>query len=122
MHPLVPAVLLRMYRFDPLDLNPESEPPHREFAEAVDRVGRHERHAVVGADDRGQAEFLECALEHMKANFSWVVDNASHVPLRGLEQQLRSDTASFYVAEGSRSEECSCSSSTSSCSSSSRRP
>ncbi len=39
MHALVPAVLFGMPGSDPLDLNPESQPPDRQPAQAVERVG-----------------------------------------------------------------------------------
>jgi hypothetical protein len=35
VHPLVPAVLFGMAWFDPLDLDPEAQPPDRQFAQAV---------------------------------------------------------------------------------------
>jgi len=63
MHPLVPTVLLRMARLDPLDLNAQSQPPHRELAQVIERRGRREGDAVVGANDARQAEFFEGALE-----------------------------------------------------------
>ena len=69
MHPLMPAVLLRMAGLDALDLNPETEPPDRQFAEPVDRMGGRERHAVVGPDHPRQPKFLEGALEHREGEF-----------------------------------------------------
>jgi hypothetical protein len=38
MHPLVPAILLRVARLDPFDLNPEAEPPHGQLAQPVERL------------------------------------------------------------------------------------
>ena len=60
----LPAVLLRVARLGPLDLDAEPEPPHREFAEPVERMTRGEGHAVVGPDRSWQTEFLKGALEH----------------------------------------------------------
>ena len=39
MHPLVPPVLLGMPGLDALELNPEPEPPHRQLAQPVERMG-----------------------------------------------------------------------------------
>ena|SRR5216684_7516869 len=64
MHAFVAAVLLRVAGLDALDLDTESEPPDRELAEAVERVGACEGNAVVGADGLRQAERLENCLEH----------------------------------------------------------
>ena len=36
MHALVPAVLLRVAGGDPFDPDPETQPPHRELAEAIE--------------------------------------------------------------------------------------
>src|SRR5437667_4221101 len=69
MHPLMPAILLRMAGLDALDLDPETEPPDGEFAEAVDRMGGRERHAVVGPNSPRQPKFLEGALEHREGEF-----------------------------------------------------
>jgi hypothetical protein len=38
MHPLVPAVLLRMARANAFDLNPEAEPPDGELTQAIERA------------------------------------------------------------------------------------
>jgi len=59
------AILLRVLPgFDALDLDTEPQPPHRELAQPVERVGTCEGNAVIDADGLGQAEFLECVLEH----------------------------------------------------------
>ena len=58
----MPAVLLRVARFDPFDLDPEAQPPHRELAEPVDRM-RRRKDAVVGANYLGQAKLFEGAFE-----------------------------------------------------------
>ena len=63
LHPLVATVLLGMAGFDPLDLNPQAEPPDRQLAHAVQRVGRGKGHAVVGWDRLRQPELLKCALK-----------------------------------------------------------
>jgi hypothetical protein len=36
VHPLVPAVLFRMARFDALDLDAQAQPPDRQLAEPVE--------------------------------------------------------------------------------------
>jgi len=64
MHPLVPPVLFRMPRFDPLDLNPQPQPPHGELAQPIERMRRREWHPVVGPDRARQAEILERPLKH----------------------------------------------------------
>src|ERR1700690_39771 len=63
MHPLVPAVLLRLAWGDALDLDPETEPPDGQLTEPVDRLGGRERDAVVGPDALRQPKLLERALE-----------------------------------------------------------
>ena len=63
------AVVLGMPRLAALDLNPETEPPHRELAEPVQRVGGRERDAVVGPNHVRESKFLEGALEDRKREF-----------------------------------------------------
>jgi len=36
MHPLVPAVLLRLAGLDAFEANPEPQPPDRELAESIE--------------------------------------------------------------------------------------
>ena len=79
MHPLVPAVLLRLALGDALDLNPEPEPPHGQFTEPVDRLGGRERDAVVGPIPCSSPNSLNVRSKTVKANRSGVVDSASHV-------------------------------------------
>ena len=55
MHPLVPAVLLRVARRDAFQLNAEAEPT------TVERVAGGERNPVVGPNHLRGAEFLEGA-------------------------------------------------------------
>jgi hypothetical protein len=55
VHALVTSVLLRVARLDPLDLNAEPQPPHRELREVEQGIGAGEGHAVVGADGAWQA-------------------------------------------------------------------
>src|ERR1700685_2631024 len=64
MHALMAAVLLRVAGLDALDLDAESEPPDRELAQPVERVGACEGDAVVGANGLWQAELLERGFEH----------------------------------------------------------
>ena len=59
MHALVAAILLRVARLDPLDLDAEAEPPDRKLGEVEQGIGTCEGNAIVGADDLGQAELLE---------------------------------------------------------------
>jgi hypothetical protein len=63
MHPLVPAVLLRMTGPNPFDGDAEPQPPYRKFRKLKKPVRRRERNAVVGADGAGQAALSEKALE-----------------------------------------------------------
>jgi hypothetical protein len=53
----------------PLDLNAEAQPPHGEFAEAVDRVGRREGHAVVGPNHLREPKVFEGALKDREGEF-----------------------------------------------------
>src|SRR5688572_6846951 len=66
MHPLVPAVLLRMTRFDPFDADAEPEPPYRQPREPVQRVAAAERESVVGANGAREAKLLEGPFEDRK--------------------------------------------------------
>ena len=77
MHALVSPVLFGMAGRDPLEPNAEAQPPDRELAEPVERMGRSEGHAVVGTNRVGQAEVLEGALEDGKGIALRVVDCAS---------------------------------------------
>ena len=63
MHPFVAAILLGMPRCDPLDLNTESQPPDREFAQAIQRVRGRNGAAIVGPDGLRQTEFFERSLK-----------------------------------------------------------
>ena len=80
MHPLVPAVLLGMAGLDALDLNAQAEPPHRQLAEAVERMRRTQtaRRCRSGSP-RGRPNSLNARSKTVKAYISLVVDNASQV-------------------------------------------
>src|ERR1043166_1345587 len=67
VHALVSAVLLRLPGLDTLERDPQAQPPHRELAQAEERGGAGEGHAVVGADRAWQAVVLESALEHAES-------------------------------------------------------
>jgi len=47
VHTFVPAVLLWMSRFDALDGDPQTQPPHGQFAQAEEGAGAGEGHTVV---------------------------------------------------------------------------
>src|SRR5437016_1027100 len=64
MHAFMAAVLLRVARFDALDLDTEPEPPDGELGEVEEGIRTGEGNAVIGADGFGQAELLENGLEH----------------------------------------------------------
>ena len=49
--------------------NPETEPPDRQLAEPVERMGGRKRHPVIGPDRARQAKFLERALEDREGEF-----------------------------------------------------
>src|SRR6187551_2455125 len=66
VHALVAAILLRMAGLDALDVDAKAQPPHRELAQAEERMGAGEGHAVVGADRERQAEVLEGTLKDGK--------------------------------------------------------
>ena len=63
MHTFVPAVLLWMSRFDALDGDPQTQPPHGQFAQAEEGAGAGEGHTVVAADGARQAIVLEGSLK-----------------------------------------------------------
>ena len=63
VHALVTPVLLRMAGGDALEADTEAQPPHGEFAEAIQGMRRRERHAVVGPDRLRPAKLLKRALE-----------------------------------------------------------
>lgn len=62
MHAFMTPGLLWVSRLDQLGRDAETDPPDREQRQAAERGGR-EGHAVVGADDPREAEFLEEAHE-----------------------------------------------------------
>ena len=49
--------------------NAQPEPPHRELAEAVERVRGGKRHPVIGPDALREAELLEGPLEDREGEF-----------------------------------------------------
>src|SRR5690349_4669916 len=63
MHPFMAAILLRPSRADPLDADPEAEPPDGELAEVEESIGRGEGDSIVRADCFRQAAFLEDPFE-----------------------------------------------------------
>ena len=63
MKALMPAVLLRMARIDPLMPDAKLDPPDRQRRQAG-RPGRSERRAVIGADHLRQTIFPKSTLEH----------------------------------------------------------
>src|SRR5437773_10201668 len=68
------------------------QPPHGELAQAEQRMGTGEGHAIVGADGFGQAEVLEHPLEY-----------AEGVELPGGRQGFAADqVATGKVADGER--------------------
>jgi len=69
MHPLMATVLLRVAGLDAFNLDAQAEPPHREFAQAVERVRGREGHAVIRANGLRQSEFLEGPLEDGEGEF-----------------------------------------------------
>ena len=60
---LMPPILLGVPGLDAFEANAESQPPHGEFAEAVERRRPGEGNAVVGANRERQPKFLEDAFE-----------------------------------------------------------
>ena len=79
MHPLVPAVLLRLARRDALDLDPQPEPPHGQFTEPVERMGGREGHAVAVRMRSGKPTAWKVRSNTVNAKVSCVVPSASHV-------------------------------------------
>jgi hypothetical protein len=62
MHPLVPPILLRLARHDPLWPDAQLDPPHRQPRQPAD-ARRRKRRAVVRTDRQRQAMLLERRLE-----------------------------------------------------------
>ena len=60
--PLVAPVLLRVPRIDPIQVNSQLQPPHRQLREPA-RARRRERRSVVGAQRAGQPIFAKRPLE-----------------------------------------------------------
>src|SRR5437867_2668423 len=46
----MPPVLLRVPRFDPFDLDPQSQPPHGQLAQPVEGMRGRKRDAVIGSN------------------------------------------------------------------------
>src|SRR6266404_1850607 len=63
MHALMPAVLLRLARINPLQPDAELDPVRRQPRQPASAVGERERAAVVGADGVRQAEFAESLVD-----------------------------------------------------------
>src|SRR5215510_5724697 len=74
MHALMPAVLLRLTRFDALELDSQTHPPDRQWAEPLDRA-RRERHTVIGANTRRQPILSK---DHFEALFCTLGLRALH--------------------------------------------
>src|ERR1700752_5501979 len=62
MKALVTPVLFRVPRSDPIELNPQLEPPHRQLGE-LRRPRRRERRAVVGAEGPRDAQLTKTPLK-----------------------------------------------------------
>src|SRR5262245_29718304 len=86
------AVLFGMARRNPFESDAEPEPPHGEFAQAIERVRRREGHAVIRAQGVRQAEVLKGALK-----------DAEGVPLlRRRERFTGQEVATRIVADRQR--------------------
>ena len=79
VHPLVAAVLLGMAGPDAFDPDTEAEPPYRQLAQAVQRLGRGERDAVIGPDGGWQPKPLTARSKPMTAVSVSVEESASQV-------------------------------------------
>src|SRR5215831_3597098 len=91
MHSLVPAILLRFTRLDPLHSNAQSQPPDRELTQSTGSGGG-ERRPIVGPDHIGQAEL---AKRGVKDVFS--------LPAVGLREGLAAQKiATIGVEDGQR--------------------
>jgi len=77
MHPLVPPILLRVPRLNPLNLNAQAQPPHREFAEPTERGGAANGTPLSVRIAPGSPNSLKARSNTVKANETWVLDNAS---------------------------------------------
>ncbi len=69
-----------------------AQPPDRELAQPVERVGRREGHAVVGPDDSRQAKFLKGPFEAGKREFL----------LRRRQRLARQQIAAGEIGDGQR--------------------
>ena len=61
--------MLGLAGLDALDLDAQPQPPHGEFAQAVERVPRRERDAIVGPNRAREPEFFERPLKGDKGKF-----------------------------------------------------
>src|SRR5262245_17388341 len=59
VHPLVRAVLLRMSRTDPVQVNPQRQPPGRQTRQTIRRIGSGKGCPVVAANDLRKTVFAE---------------------------------------------------------------
>jgi hypothetical protein len=85
----MPAVLLRMPRRDPFDLDPESEPPHGQLAQSVEGMSRRKRDTVIGPNPLRETKLFEGALEHREGEFL----------LRGEQRLARQQVATGDVGD-----------------------
>src|SRR4029078_394183 len=68
-HPFMPAVLLGMAWGDPFQVDAETEPPDRQFTQAIEGMPGGKWQPVVGPNSVWQAEFLKRPLEDRKGEF-----------------------------------------------------
>jgi hypothetical protein len=64
VHALMPAILLRIARLDPLNANAKPERPHRELREIERGTERGVGNAIIGPDGGGQAILPEYLFEY----------------------------------------------------------
>jgi hypothetical protein len=91
-HALVSSVLLGMAGLDALDVNAKPQPPDRELAQAIERRGGREGHAVIGANRRREPKFSEGVLE----------DREGELFLRRRQGLTREQVAGREIRDGQR--------------------
>jgi hypothetical protein len=69
VHAFVTAILLRVARLDTLNLDAETQPPHREPGKTEDGIGGGKGPAIIGSDGLGQAKVFESLFENGEREF-----------------------------------------------------
>src|SRR5580693_3103615 len=77
VHALVPAILLRRARLDPLQANAEFDPMHRQPGQAARAAARGKRRAIVAADGARQTQLAKRLVDHRPHRLDRLGNNAA---------------------------------------------